>query len=88
MGGLIGKVLLSVLAKKASKSVTAWIGAGAAVGGVAATLDPQLVALVPEQYRAPVLALLGIAVVLARHRQDIMAMYAEAKAAVDVAKTP
>lgn len=87
MGGLIGKVLLDVLVKKATKSVTSYIGAAAVAGGVATTVDPQLLSLIPEQYRAPALAVLGVAIVLARHRQDITAMYSEAKAAVDVTKT-
>lgn len=81
------KALGQVLATKATKSVTAWIGAAVVAGGGAEVLDPELVskvlALVPPQYQHAAVVLVGAAVVLARHRRDFAAQFAALKTEAD-----
>lgn len=81
MGALLGRAVLTVLLKKAVASWTSRLGATVAVSGVAAAIDPQLLGMVPDQFKPYVIGALGVGFVLARHRQEILAMYAELKAA-------
>jgi hypothetical protein len=89
---LTGKAIVGVLKRKATKSVTSWLGAATAAGGGALALDPELLNAIPENVRGYVMLAIGVGVILARHRQEIFELYAklraELKAAVDAAEKP
>jgi drug/metabolite transporter (DMT)-like permease len=82
MAPIIVKAVTSVLLRKARKSVTAWIGAAVAATGGAAVISPELLEQIPEGLRGYAIAVVGVAVVLARHRAEITALYGDLKAAV------
>lgn len=78
----MSKIFLALLLKRASKSLTSWLGTAVAGTGVVAAIDPQILAMIPENLRGYVVAAVGLAVVLARHRQELSTIAAEAKAVV------
>ena len=82
MAPIIVKAVTSVVLRKARKSVTAWIGTAIAVTGGAAVIAPEVLESIPEGLRGYAVAAVGVAVVLARHRQEITALYQDLKAAV------
>lgn len=82
MAPILVKAITSVVLRKARKSVTAWIGAALATAGGAAVIEPELLEQIPEGLRGYAVAAVGVAVVLARHRAEITALYGDLKAAV------
>lgn len=85
MSGLLVKAVVGVLARKATRSVTSYIGATVAAAGAATVIDPTLIGMIPDQYRGYVGMGVGAAVILARHRQDIIDMYAKLRAELKMA---
>ena len=76
---IIVKFILKRLLKKALKSATAGVAAGGILGGAAAAIDPELLAMVPENLRPYILLGFAALVLLARLRKDIGGMVSEAK---------
>lgn len=79
---LLASVIVGVLKRKALKSVTSVIGTAVAAGGVTGIVDPDIMAAIPEGVRGWVVTVVGIAIVFARHRQEMQQVYSELKAAV------
>jgi hypothetical protein len=79
---LIAKAVASVVLRKARKSVTSWLGTVIAATGGAAVIEPELLEAIPEGLRGPAVLAVGVAVVLARHRAEITALYQDLRAAV------
>lgn len=82
---LIAKAALAVMLKRAKTSVSSWlitVGSGA---GVAAALDPDLLAYVPHAAIPYVVAGYGLLCVLARHRDEITKLYTELRAEIPAA---
>lgn len=82
MNALLVRAIGGVLAKRAMKSLTAWLGAAVAGTGAAAAINPEILEMIPESLRGYAIAGVGVAVVLARHRREILAVWAELKAAI------
>lgn len=79
----MGKLLLKLAARKISKrlkqSATAAVAAGIGTAGVAAVVNPELLDLIPEQYRGWVILAASALVALARVRREIAEAIAEAR---------
>jgi hypothetical protein len=75
MSSLFLKAVLSVLLKRAAKSVTSWLAVVAAGGATTLALDPQLLAYIPHGALPYLVVAYGVLVVLARHREEITAVY-------------
>lgn len=77
---LLAQAIGQVLVKKATKSVTSWIGAAGIAAGGYAVVDPKVLELIPEQYRGWVGVAVGGVVLLARNRAAIFETYAKLRA--------
>lgn len=90
MSGLLAKAVVGVLKRRAAKSVTTWIGGALVAAGGTAAVAPDVLELIPENYRGAAVVVVGAVVVLSRHRKEIFELYgtlrAEFKAAVAAAE--
>lgn len=80
MSGILAKAVGGIIARRAVKSVTSWLGTAVAVTGGAAVIEPEVLEAIPEPVRGWAVLAVGVAVVLARHRKEITALYADLKA--------
>lgn len=76
---LLVKAAVAVLISKAKKSVTSWLAVVGAGGAATLALDPALLAYMPHGALPYLAAAYGVALVLARHREEIMAVYTALK---------
>ena len=83
VGMLAIKVAAGVIARRAARSATSVVGGAVVATGAAAAIDPELLELIPENLRGYAIAVIGIAVVLARHRREILAVLADLRQTVD-----
>lgn len=70
---MIVKLIASWLARKAYKSVSAWLTTTLAATGTAAALNPDLLQLIPEHYRGPAMIVVGALVAVSRLKQEYRA---------------
>lgn len=84
---MIAKILLSIAARKVAKrirqSATAAVAAGGVAVGGAAAIKPELLELIPEEYRGYVILAYGVLLLVARVRKELGEAVAEAKAHVE-----
>jgi len=85
MNSLLAKAVVSVLVSKAKKSLTSWLVAAGTGTGIAITEYPELLKHVPAGAMPWVVGAYGVALVLARHRQEITQLYTELRAELPAA---
>lgn len=77
---LLVKFAAKKIAKRVRKSATTAVAGGIGAAGVAAAIKPELLELIPEQYRGYAILAVAALVALARVRKEIAEAIAEAKA--------
>ena len=65
------KLIIRKIKKRAKKSATIAVATGVGVSGIAAVIDPDLLGLIPEQYRGWVILGLSVIIAIARLRKEI-----------------
>lgn len=73
-------LLTRYLVKRARKSATAWIAGAITAAGATAAINPELLELIPEQWRGYAISGIGVAVLAARFRREFMAELRDEKA--------
>lgn len=69
---LIRNLVANTIVSRIKSSWTAAVAGVGIAGGVAVTIDPELLSLVPEEYRPVAIILYSVAVLVARVRREIV----------------
>jgi hypothetical protein len=76
---MIGKLILSFMLKRATRTLTGWISAGLIASGAAVQINPDIAALIPPSYRGYVVIALGCIYTAARLRREFFDELAKLK---------
>ena len=77
---MLKKLIVGVLLKRIKKTFTSWLGGAVVATGGAAYVHPEILELIPENWRGTVIGLVGLAVIFGRNRRALVDAWKKLKA--------